>query len=81
MPKTYPTPEEIESSDERLKELETAKETLEKADVPASPELLAKIKDVSTQTREKLPKWVTEPKWIGELEELKSRLKGAIEKL
>ncbi len=75
--RTYPAPSELDSKGQELAKLESAKATMEEMGINASPELLEKINQVSGQTREKLPKWVTDPKWIDQLEDLRTRLMQA----
>ncbi len=77
----YPTPEQLEEKGEMLKKLMETKSTLEGVGVEVSPQILAKIGEVFSQTREGLPKWVTEPKWIEKLEDLKKGLSEALRNL
>ena len=78
---TYPTPEEVETSDTRLKGFAEAQTALENIGVDVPETLLAQMEEVTAQTREKLPKWVTDPKWIEKLETLKEGLEKQIQSL
>ncbi|MBD3330879.1 DUF4256 family protein [Candidatus Peregrinibacteria bacterium] len=76
--KQYPSPEELDTKQEQLEKFEAAKTAMEGVGIEVAPELLQKIEEVSSQTREKLPKWITEPRWIEKLEDLKESLTKAI---
>lgn len=77
----YPSPEGLEANQEKMKKLEEAKIAMAKEGIEAPPSLLKKINEISSQTREGLPKWVTNPQWIDKLEDLKGGLTVAIKNL
>lgn len=80
-PLNYPSLRDLAKTDKQLKKLESAKSKMEKRGTPASPELLKEIEKASSQTRENLPKWVTDPKWIDKLEDLQKGLINRINDL